>query len=375
MLKKDGTEIAVENHPPPKIDGELTDFFRQFGSDFLQNPVADDSSSRFAEVTAMLEAVYEETWCKVRVWGNFSEEVTFRLISSDESWYPAIALFLQKHIELNRSLVSVYNGKNVVWDKLSTDYILDTANAAVLSEKLKLVKLPGEVGMVYVTGDIHGSFDIHKLTTDAFPEQKQMSKQGFLIICGDFGLVWDGDKDSKSDKYWLNWLEKKPFTTLFVDGNHENHPLLNSYPVQEFCGGRAHKISESIYHLMRGEVYTICGKKFFAFGGAASHDKEFRKEGISWWPEEMPTEEDCHNAVEHLTAHDWKVDFIITHCCADSVQDKISGYYKHDALTEFFEKTVKKSCSFEQWYFGHYHISGNIDEKYFCLFDKIKRVI
>lgn len=47
-----------------------------------------------------------------------------------------------------------------------------------------------------------------------------MTKQDYVIICGDFGGVWDG---SKREKYWLDWLEDKPFTTLFVSGNHENY--------------------------------------------------------------------------------------------------------------------------------------------------------
>lgn len=71
--------------------------------------------------------------------------------------------------------------------------------------------------MIYITGDIHG--DPSKLSSDIFPEQKEMTKDDYVIICGDFGLIWE-QKESKTEKYWLDWLEEKPFTTLFVDGNH-----------------------------------------------------------------------------------------------------------------------------------------------------------
>ena len=70
--------------------------------------------------------------------------------------------------------------------------------------------------MIYITGDTHGGFQ--RFTTDHFPQQKQMGRDDYAIITGDFGGVWG---DSPREAYWLDWLEKKPFTTLFVDGNHE----------------------------------------------------------------------------------------------------------------------------------------------------------
>jgi DNA repair exonuclease SbcCD nuclease subunit len=226
--------------------------------------------------------------------------------------------------------------------------------------------------VIYITGDLHGAHDIHKLTTAAWPEQKELSKDDFLIVCGDFGFVWAGDKE---EEYWLKWLDSRRFTTLFVDGNHENHQMLNALPVTEFCGGRVHQVSESVYHLMRGEVYLMDGKKFFTMGGAESHDKVWRKEGGSWWAEELPSPAEYQNAVAHLSAHGWRVDYIISHCCASSVQEKIfPDYYAINELTQFFEEVVKKKCAFDKWYFGHYHISGNIDNKYFCTFERIRKL-
>lgn len=72
---------------------------------------------------------------------------------------------------------------------------------------------------IFVTGDCHGEFQ--KFNLKNFPEQIDMTKDDFVIICGDFGGIWCKDKESKNEKYWLDWLENKPFTTLFVDGNYE----------------------------------------------------------------------------------------------------------------------------------------------------------
>ena len=53
--------------------------------------------------------------------------------------------------------------------------------------------------MIFVTGDIHGSRDIQKLSASNFPMQPQLSREDFVIICGDFGLVWqDCAEDRKS---------------------------------------------------------------------------------------------------------------------------------------------------------------------------------
>ena len=70
--------------------------------------------------------------------------------------------------------------------------------------------------MIWITGDTHGDF--RRFSTGSFPQQKQMSRDDYAIITGDYGGIWDG---SPTEVYWLNWLEEKPFTTLFVDGNHE----------------------------------------------------------------------------------------------------------------------------------------------------------
>lgn len=39
--------------------------------------------------------------------------------------------------------------------------------------------------MIYVTGDTHANIDIAKLNTTKFPQQKELTKNDFVIICGD----------------------------------------------------------------------------------------------------------------------------------------------------------------------------------------------
>ena len=202
--------------------------------------------------------------------------------------------------------------------------------------------------MIYITGNTHIPIDIGKLSTKKFPEQKEMTKSDYVIICGDFGGLWDG---SKEEQYWLEWLKKKSFTTLFVDGNHENFDMLNQLHVEEFYGAMAHKVNDSIYQLMRGMVYTIEDKKIFTFGGAESYDKEHRIENISWWNEELLDENEMEIALNNLKSHNNKVDFIISHAAPTSVQVQIKPQYKLNRLTDFLEE-IKNTVSYKRWHFG-----------------------
>ncbi len=221
--------------------------------------------------------------------------------------------------------------------------------------------------MIYVTGDTHANIDIGKLSTKKFPQQKTLTKKDYVIVCGDFGLVWDAsDREMK----WQKWLGNKRFTTLWVDGNHENYDALKLIPVTKKFGGLVQKIAPSIYHLCRGCVFDIDGSKFFVMGGASSHDKEYRTEGISWWPEELPSMEEMERGIAALDACNWQVDYVLTHCAPRSIQTAIASWYENDSLTSYLER-VRTDLQFKRWYFGHYHIDRQINEQFIALYDKI----
>ena len=121
--------------------------------------------------------------------------------------------------------------------------------------------------MIYATGDLHGN--TLRFQPQYFPEQAGMTKDDYMIVCGDFGCVWNGDK---SDDPQLDRLEALPFTVLFLDGNHENFDALNEHPVEQWHGGKVHKIRPHVIHLMRGQAFKLQGCTFFTMGGAQSHD-------------------------------------------------------------------------------------------------------
>ncbi len=247
--------------------------------------------------------------------------------------------------------------------------------------------------MIHIMGDKHGDFNslnIYKLSAigklvrsgvNGEPKVWTFAHEGdYIIICGDFGGVWYRDK---SQERTLDWLASLPFTILFADGNHENFNMLYEYPEVEWHGGRVHVIRDNVMHLMRGEIFDIEGKSFFVMGGASCHDiqngvldreakdfeekyyrlrrqgKFFRIKNLSWWEQELPTNEEIDRAWKNLCAHDKKVDYIITHCAPTKIQDKIielinNNTYKPDRLTNFHQR-VYDECEFKGWYCGHYH--------------------
>lgn len=230
--------------------------------------------------------------------------------------------------------------------------------------------------MIFITGDTHCPYDMKKLNTTNFPQQKNLTKNDVVIVCGDFGLVWwsKDSKDYKSDLYWQKWLSEKPFTTLFVDGNHENHVMLAELPMEEKFGGTVGVVCDSVYHLKRGEVYTIEDKRFFCFGGARSSDRHQRIEGKSWWPEEIPSMGEMNYGIDNLEKCGNEVDYIITHCCGTDIQKKICNWYESDSLTQFF-KFIDNEVVFKHWYFGHYHEDKDIDDKHTCLYNMIVEIV
>lgn len=243
--------------------------------------------------------------------------------------------------------------------------------------------------MIYITGDTHSDFSRFK--ENKFPIQTEMTKDDYVIICGDFGGVWTFEEESSREKEILDWLNNKNFTTLFVDGNHENFNRLYNYPVEEWHGGKIHKIRDSVLHLMRGEVFDIDNKKIFAFGGASSHDIQdgildldeeekiyqmrkrgayFRNRDFSWWDLELPTEEEIQNGIKKLEKANYKVDYIISHCCPTNIQTFINPSFKKDILTDYLQE-ISEKCEFKKWYFGHYHEYRQVNTQYVLLYEDI----
>ena len=221
--------------------------------------------------------------------------------------------------------------------------------------------------MIYITGDFHGDIDRFKTKTI-----KSLKKNDYLIICGDFGFIW---KDDKKEEKILKWIGKRCFTTLFIDGTHDNIDKISTYPLEEVGGAMAHKISGRLYHLRRGAIHTLDDTRIFAFGGGESDDMDMRKEGETFWKNELPSEEEVAYARDNLKLFDNKVDLIITHQAPSFVElsmDK-NPRESYNLLSNLFED-IYKNTNFQKWYFGSYHCDKKIPPRYFAVFKDVLKV-
>lgn len=219
--------------------------------------------------------------------------------------------------------------------------------------------------MIYVTGDVHGDFARFRAA------RRKLRKGDTLIVCGDFGMLWD---NGKAEQRRLKKLSKLPFTVAFLDGQHENYDLLAAYPTAEWNGGTVQQIAPNVVHLLRGEIYTVEGKRCFAFGGGESEPLELRRQSNTAWEECIPDEAQMRNGMEKLQQADFSVDYIFTH----EPSGRVRTFFDRNEFSlngiGAYLNWVEEKTSFAHWYFGCIHVDKRLSRKYTALFLNICRL-
>lgn len=220
--------------------------------------------------------------------------------------------------------------------------------------------------MIYITGDLHG--DIERLKAKAV---KRLKKGDSLIVCGDFGFVWDG---SKAELKILKWLGKRRYNLLFVEGIHDNLELLKTFPEEDWNGGRVRVISGKLRQLIRGHVFQLEGMRILAFGGGEKEDEldeEAPPEGRI--EDDLPTLQELDACRERLKGCDNQLDYIVTHQASGAVRQLMnlnSGKERVSYLHRFFDE-VRGVCGFKRWFFGSTHQDKYIPPKDLSVFKNV----
>ena len=211
--------------------------------------------------------------------------------------------------------------------------------------------------MIYLVSDLHGGESLSGLREYL----SACRPDDLLIVLGDVGLCFE---DTPENRRFTDFFLSLEVNVAFLDGNHENHPYLNSFPVERWQGGLVHRLSEHVVHLMRGNVYTIRGKTLFVMGGCKSSPK-WKQMGL-WYPGEEPSEAELALAHESLRFHQNKVDYILTH--------KYSPEEAKEAPDESLEglmRVIDQSVRFRHWYSGHWHQERVLDDKHTVVYDRL----
>ena len=220
--------------------------------------------------------------------------------------------------------------------------------------------------MVYVTGDMHG--DISRFDE---PALRQLKKGDVLVVCGDFGFIWDNSRQEQKN---LKKIAKKKFTVCFIDGTHENFEKLNSLPETVWQGGKVHKVEDNIYHLMRGQVFKIDNITYFTMGGGESPDIDIRFEENAWSKDEFPTRDEMIEGANKLEALNCKIDYIFTHeppvkvksflCLKDEESAAVNG------LNTYLEE-LSNACTYRRWFFGSMHLDKFISSSMVAVYQSV----
>jgi hypothetical protein len=140
----------------------------------------------------------------------------------------------------------------------------------------------GSAELIGVMGDWHGDLGHAAIVTQMFASKGVK----VLLQLGDFGVIWPGSNWHTNLAKLGRMLAENGQALFFVDGNHEFFPRLLEFPISD---DGVRWIAYNVGHLPRGYRTSIGGgtRKLAALGGANSHDREWRREGESWWPEEQ----------------------------------------------------------------------------------------
>lgn len=214
---------------------------------------------------------------------------------------------------------------------------------------------------ILLVGDLHGNLPaLQRAFWQAHHEQAIA-----IVQLGDYGFGWRND----GERCWFALMTSDmaaetgiPF--YFVDGNHENFDLLETYPIDE-AGLR--EVAPNVFHITRGATITFGQTKFLALGGAYSVDKPNRAVGISWWPQEMITDDDVERAIAAGA-----VDVLLTHDIPDGIQDhhalklRLNRLFGEGAAENSIDNqvriaTVLKACGAQRAFHGHLHAFHETD--------------
>lgn len=208
-----------------------------------------------------------------------------------------------------------------------------------------------DINKALVIGDVHGDTQWAQLMV----QKARANGCDVILQLGDFG-IWPGAKGDKFLNHLNRTLVRENVTLFFVDGNHEDFPKLarlskplNNGFMQLRIPYEAQRPSH-IYHIPRGHVWNMGGKRFMGVGGGVSIDRNYRIIGQSWWPQEQLTPQQIEWAKSR-----GKVDVLLSHDCPNTVPMKgikndIDSYLHRKAMEEIADVVQP-----DLWLHGHMH--------------------
>lgn len=218
---------------------------------------------------------------------------------------------------------------------------------------------------ILFVGDIHGQFNVFQGLVNYFTDREKID---ICIQLGDYGIFEEKNYD----------LTKINIPVYFCDGNHDNHNILD-----KFQDGKIHEFGKNLYYCSFGSTLNINNKTIMFCGGAKSIDWRQRKENISWWKNEIITEEKMKNLP------DKKIDIVASHTVPFSLKNdnlksisdydlKKCGFDISEDVSEKYLDIILKTYYPDLWIAGHWHKhyeTNYSDSKKIIVLDELTRFI
>lgn len=173
-----------------------------------------------------------------------------------------------------------------------------------------------------------------------------------VVVVGDFGY-WP-----KQHPWFLRDTSKAAtdfgVTVWWVDGNHEDFGRLYADYGQHHDSPV--EILPGVMWLPRGVTWEWESVKFMAMGGAASIDRAHRTLGVSWFVEEMISNDDVARSVP--------CDIVIAHDSPVNPLEAAGHRFVIDDDSEFCRQQMRHVVALSQpelVLHGHYHMSSDLE--------------
>lgn len=218
-----------------------------------------------------------------------------------------------------------------------------------------------------LVGDTHGNnTHLEYILREASKKQIDL-----IIQLGDWGYTWPSAMP-RSWNVFKKMVSKAGIPFWFLAGNHDNYDWIETVT----DGTRnPQQIAPLVTYLPRAATFeaAIDDLKFMAVGGGVSIDKEpshgwgGRKEHVSWWSQELITDEDVEAAKKI-----GKVDILLTHDSPDNLElskflDLFTIPLKMDNLSKSNRQQlniIMDNCKPSLVVHGHYHMAYTYQDQY-----------
>ena len=218
---------------------------------------------------------------------------------------------------------------------------------------------------MFVRGDTHGSFGF----LPEFCEEEATTKEDVLVILGDAGINYYGEKDRKEEAI-KKYIASFPITLLCVRGNHEARPEDRKRMRVEnrtACGGDFEgecyyeELYPNILYAKDGGVYRYKGDRILTIGGAYSVDKYYRlMMHLYWNMREQLDKSEMKEIQERISRDGGRFKYVFTHTCPWKWRptDLFLSTVDQNTVDESMEKwldEISGMIKYDHWYFGHFH--------------------